>query len=100
MCEALEVIREASGGPLYILSGYRTKEYNESIYAHMGKPATHSQHSEGLAADIVSHKISPLKLHNLIELLIAEKKIPEGGLGKYDSFCHYDLRGFRARWNG
>jgi hypothetical protein len=24
----------------------------------------------------------------------------QGGLGLYDSFVHYDIRGTKARWNG
>jgi uncharacterized protein YcbK (DUF882 family) len=93
LCQVLEIIREASGGPLHITSGYRSPSHNKKVGG-----AVKSKHVEGIAVDIVSRKISPMKLNNLIEKLIEDGKIPEGGLGMYASWCHYDMRGSKARW--
>ena len=34
-----------------------------------------------------------------IEALIELEYIPEGGLGIYNTFVHYDIRGYKARWD-
>lgn len=96
LCEALEVIREATGGPIHILSGYRSPEHNKKVGG-----AEHSQHVEGRAVDIVSKKLPPDRLGNLIEFLIKQNKLKDGGLGVYHSWCHFDLRPTgHARWKG
>ncbi len=94
LCEALEVIRTATGGPLHILSGYRTPEHNKKVG---GK--AHSQHLEGRAADIASRKMDAKALAKIILFLIANKKLLDGGLGSYNGFVHYDL-GPSRRWHG
>ena len=33
-----------------------------------------------------------------IERLIREGKMEDGGMGRYSTFVHYDVRGSRARW--
>ena len=40
---------------------------------------------------------------NLVEKLIKESKMKQGGLGLYpreNGWIHYDTRGTKARWNG
>ena len=77
-----------------INSGYRSPAHNKSVG---GK--TKSQHLEGRAADIVLHGMSIKQLYLAIEQLIKSGTIPEGGLGLYDRFIHYDQRpSGRARW--
>lgn len=94
LAKALEVIREALGGkPITIASGYRTKEWNDS---HDGAPS--SKHLTAEAADIVVYKTSPSAVRACIEDLIAKGKIPQGGIGAYKTFTHYDPRGTKARW--
>ena len=93
LADILQIIRDATNSPLQITSGYRTPEHN----ARVGR-ASHSQHLTGKAADIVSQRYTPEELYETIERLIRQKKIPEGGLGLYNSFVHYDNRGRKARW--
>jgi uncharacterized protein YcbK (DUF882 family) len=94
LCEALEVIRTKSGGrPIHIVSGYRTYSHNKRVGG-----ASRSQHMRGTAVDMISRELSPRRLHNLILNLIKEERIPEGGVGSYKSFVHYDQRGYKARW--
>lgn len=97
LCEALEIIRKKlSNSPLHVISGYRTSAYNSKIPG----AAKDSQHVQGKAADIVSREFSPQTVYQAVELCIKEKLIPEGGVGVYPSFVHYDIRGKKARWFG
>lgn len=95
LCEALEEMRAIGTGPMHITSGYRTESWNHSVGG-----AKDSQHVQGRAADIQLFGIPPVVLHAAIERLIEEGKIPDGGLGLYSRWVHYDQRGSHARWKG
>ena len=90
----LEIIRAHFNAPVIINSGYRNLEYNRNI----GSKDT-SQHVKGTAADIVVSGVSPDDVADAIEFLINTGMLKEGGVGRYNSFTHYDIRGSRARWN-
>lgn len=90
----LEVIRTASGNkPIHINSGYRSPNQNEAVG---GK--SQSYHMKGMAADFVIKGMTTAETRQLIEKLIKDGKIKPGGLGKYPTWVHYDIRGFNARW--
>lgn len=89
----LQVLRDYLGVPISINSGYRSPEHNKKI-----KGATKSQHLLGNAADIVAEGKSPKEVFNAIEHLQNEGKMLIGGLHAYDTFTHYDIRGYLARW--
>lgn len=91
----LQVIRDEIGEPIIILSGYRTVSWND----HVGG-ADKSCHLTAEASDLVTKGLTPDALHQVILRLIREGKIEEGGVGIYNSFVHYDVRGHRARWHG
>lgn len=93
LADNLQVLRDYLGEPVKLNSGYRTPEYNKKIG---GKPA--SKHMRAQAADITVKSKSPKQLHSIIEKLIAQKKMKQGGLGLYPGFVHYDIRGTKARW--
>ncbi len=95
LCEALELIREQLGKPLIISSGYRTVKHNRRIGG-----VRNSQHVQGQAADIQCSNVTSSKICKIIRSLIAEGKIPKGGVGLYSSFVHYDIRGRNAFWKG
>lgn len=76
---------------LTINSHYRSPVYNCQI-----KATPNSMHKTGGAIDIGT--TDPKKLYNLITGLISQGKILEGGVGLYNSFVHYDIRGKYARW--
>lgn len=95
LCEALEKIRALTGQPIAIFSGYRTKSYNKKVG---GEPQ--SQHMQGTAADFMLKGMTILQTYNAIEDLIKAKVIPQGGLGLYTTWIHYDQRGVKARWKG
>ena len=90
----LEIIRAHFNAPVRINSGYRNLEYNRNI----GSKDT-SQHVLGTAADIVVSGVSPDDVADAIEFLITTGMLKEGGVGRYNSFTHYDIRGSRGRWN-
>lgn len=89
----LQVLRDEVGEPVKLNSGYRTPSYNKKVG---GKPA--SQHLTASAADITVKSKSPKQLAAIIERLIKEGKMRQGGLGLYPGFVHYDIRGTKARW--
>lgn len=90
----LEVIREALGGAaITINSAYRSPAYNKKVGG-----VSNSQHLYARAADISVSGKKPSEVKRTIEDLIADKKIQDGGLGGYNTFTHYDVRGSHARW--
>lgn len=91
----LEIIRSHFNAPVKINSAYRSPEYNATIPGS----SKNSQHVLGKAADIVVEGYTPDEVADAIEFLIDTGMIKQGGLGRYNSFTHYDIRGERARWN-
>jgi uncharacterized protein YcbK (DUF882 family) len=90
----LQVIRAKIGQPLVIVSGYRTPEHNRTCGG-----ATNSYHLTAQAADIRCGGLDAVELHAVIRDLIASGYVHDGGLGLYDTFVHYDIRGTKARWD-
>ncbi len=90
----LQVLRDYIEEPLYVSgSGYRTKSHNKKVGG-----APKSQHLTASAADISAKNLSPTELGEIIENLIADGKMKQGGLGIYKGFVHYDIRRTKARW--
>ena len=91
----LEAVRDDEiTGPIRIVSGYRTPEYNRSIGG-----ALRSYHLQGKAVDIKCSKLTASQLHNRFSQLMASGIISDGGLGLYDSWVHYDHGPVGRRWN-
>jgi hypothetical protein len=105
LCTMLEAIRAEAGGPISIISGYRSVAYNQAMYAARGESPTDSQHSRGKAADIRVGGMKAAELHGIIFDLYRRGLLPQlGGLGKYDGFVHVDIRqripeGHLAQWD-
>ncbi len=93
LAKNLEVLRKHLGQPIRVTSGFRSREHNRKIGG-----AVNSFHVLGMASDIQVAKIKPEDVAKAIELLIAEGKMKEGGLGIYRTWVHYDIRGTKARW--
>lgn len=89
----LQVLRDYLGEPIHVNSAYRSPEYNKKVG---GKK--NSYHMKAMAADITTKNKTPRQLHAIIEKLIKQKKMKQGGLGLYPGFVHYDIRGAKARW--
>ena len=87
----LESIRTHFGSAVVINSGYRTPQYNAKESG-----AAHSQHCYGTAADIVVRGKTPAQV-----AAYARQLMPDwGGVGKYASFTHIDVRETKADWTG
>jgi len=94
VAENLQVLRDYIGEPVLITgSGYRTPAHNKKVG---GAPL--SQHLTANGADINAKNYTPVELAKVIEKLIAEGKMEQGGIGIYRGFVHYDRRGKKARW--
>ena len=90
----LQVLRDHLKVPIRITgSGYRTPSHNKKVGG-----AKNSQHLTCSAADINADSYTPKQLATEIEILIAAKKMKQGGIGIYKGFVHYDCRGTKARW--
>ena len=95
LCENLQILRDHIARPVRVISGYRTKRYNTRIGG-----ARRSQHMTAKAADIKISGMTPTEVKIVIEQLIQEGKMMKGGVGLYQTFTHYDVRGRNARWRG
>jgi uncharacterized protein YcbK (DUF882 family) len=93
LAEELQVLREVVASPITINSAYRCSSHNKSIGG-----VKSSQHILGKASDIVISEHKPSDTYSLIEDLIKDNVMAEGGLGSYNTFTHYDIRGHKARW--
>lgn len=95
LCEALEVLRAELGGkPVTIMSGYRTPAYNRKV-----EGAARSRHCVGDGADVQVAGIAPDVVADVAARLMRHGRIGLGGIGRYETFTHLDLRGRRARWD-
>jgi hypothetical protein len=102
LADLLEVVRFQWGGPLLVVSGYRTEEYNRRVGG-----APRSQHVLARAADV-----RPVHVHDvprLADLIRANVTSPSlkalGGWGVYPQWVHLDVRprpesGHVAFWYG
>jgi uncharacterized protein YcbK (DUF882 family) len=93
----LQVIRDEFGKPIRVNSGYRSPEHNKEVGG-----VKNSQHVQARAADLTpaSGRDSDLDdLKQVVERLALAGKIPDGGIGNYATFVHYDMRpSGPARW--
>lgn len=90
LVQALELLR-VEAGPITINDAYRCLFHNVIVG---GKE--HSQHLLGKAADIKS-AFGPVVTAALAEEVPAFR---DGGIGRYRTFTHVDVRATRARWQG
>lgn len=89
LMKKLELLRTKLGNkPVTVVSGYRCPIHNKAVGG-----ATNSQHLYGTAADIQVAGVSPSKVAAAAESIFAK-----GGLGRYKTFTHVDVRGYKARW--
>jgi uncharacterized protein YcbK (DUF882 family) len=91
LVDVLEKIRTHFGNAVVISSGYRTAAHNKKVGGEKD-----SQHLYGLAADIAVQDVSPQQVANYAEVLLKNT----GGIGRYATFTHIDVRKEKSRWNG
>ena len=88
----LENIRNHTGKPVHINSGYRSPEYN----ATLKNASPRSQHCNGKAADIWVEGVTPKQIADIAECYLGSS----GGIGICKTFTHVDVRTSCARWKG
>ena len=91
LVNVLEKIRKYFGKPVIVNSGIRCATHNANVGG-----ANASQHMKGTAADIVVIGIDPERVAKYAETLLPKT----GGIGRYKTFTHVDVRPVMARWNG
>ena len=84
--EMLDQARDKYDKPMRITSGYRTKEYNESLSARGYKASPNSSHLKGLAADIAC--TSSVDRYHLINCLL---DVGFKRIGIANTFIHVDI---------
>ena len=94
LAENLQIIRDELQEPIKINSAYRCENHNRKIGG-----TSKSQHVKGKAADIVVKNLTPDEVANALDNLQQGGFIKSGGLGRYDTFTHIDMRGTEARWD-
>ena len=91
LVDVLQKIRDHFGVSITFISSYRTPTYNKKVGG-----STYSQHQYGTAADIVVKDVKPSEV-----AAYAESIMPNyGGVGRYATFTHVDVRPDKSRWNG
>ena len=94
LAKQLQVIRDVLSVPMTLTNAYRSPSHNRVVGG-----VKSSQHLLGTACDIQVNGMNSQQVYDTIERLIKEGKIKQGGLGLYHNFVHYDIRGYRARWD-
>ena len=93
LVENLQTLRDEIGEPIHINSGYRTKAHNKAVGGEKN-----SFHLKAMAADITVKNKTPKQVKTIIEKLIKNGSMLQGGIGLYNGFVHYDVRSHKARW--
>lgn len=91
LVSVLQQIRDHFGKAVTITSAFRTASHNKKVGG-----ATYSQHLYGKAADIKVSGVAPSVVADFAETLMPGT----GGIGRYSTFTHVDVRKVKSRWNG
>lgn len=91
LVDVLQKVRDHFGKAVTITSAFRTASHNKKVGG-----ATYSQHCYGKAADIKVSGVSPSRVAAYVETLMPNS----GGIGRYSTFTHVDVRATKSRWNG
>jgi uncharacterized protein YcbK (DUF882 family) len=83
----LQKIRDYYNRSVRINSGYRCETYNKKIGG-----VKNSQHILGKAADIVVQDTEAFEVYDDVLYMIKTCGLDIGGLGKYETFTHVDIR--------
>jgi LAS superfamily LD-carboxypeptidase LdcB len=95
LVRCLQQLRDHTGRPVQVTSGYRPYGYNVDLYTKTyNKKPTLSRHSSGQAADV--------RIGGLTGMAIAKAAMDacgtEIGVGVAEGYAHVDVRGTWARW--
>ena len=85
----LQKVRDWAKGAVYVNSGFRTESHNSKVGG-----AKNSYHKYGMAADITVNGKTPAQVCAFLESVMLS-----GGIGKYKTFTHVDVRPIRYRFD-
>lgn len=91
LVDILQNVRDHFGKAVTITSAFRTASHNKKVGG-----ATYSQHLYGKAADIKVSGVAANVVADFVETLMPST----GGVGRYSTFTHVDVRKVKSRWNG
>jgi uncharacterized protein YcbK (DUF882 family) len=92
LAKNLQVLRDEVNRPISITSGYRSPETNAKV-KRSKEQSTRSRDCGRLKVQ----GMTPKEVAPIIEKLIKDGKMKQGGIGIYPSWVHYDIRGTKAR---
>ena len=90
LVSALQQLRDGLGKPVRVTSACRCAAHNKRCGG-----AAKSTHLSGRAADVKVAGLTPADIAREAEEIPAFR---DGGMGRYKTFLHLDVRGHRARW--
>ena len=93
LMEQLEVIRSQWDERLILTSPYRSPQHNKAVGG-----VSNSMHLCGKGSDFIVENVSPQEVQDATEYLMNTGQIINGGLGRYNTFTHYDI-GNTRRWD-
>jgi len=97
LANELQVIRDHFKAPVQINSAYRCPSHNKAIGG-----VSNSQHILGKASDIVIKGYTPDEVAEELEVMLQDDCLFPfhlGGIGRYNTFTHIDIRANKARWD-
>lgn len=92
VAKVVDLLRKRLEKPVKITSAYRNPSYNASI-----KGASRSQHLKFKALDIACRGASSVVVAKELRKMRAEG-IFKGGVGRYSTWTHVDIRGSNVDW--
>lgn len=96
----LEPLRKKFG-PVHINSGFRTASYNRKVGGASNSFHIYTIHDgNDQAADVTCQNGGPHDWWATLNWIRNNKRNGRGGLGLYSSFCHVDIRDYKADWRG
>ena len=94
LANQLQYTRDFIELPITITNAYRCRSHNKEVGG-----VSDSQHILGKAADLQVKGLPPKDLYKVLDTLAEYNHVMQGGLGLYNTFVHYDIRGAKARWD-
>ncbi len=91
LVDILQAVRDHFGKAVTVTSAFRTASHNKAVGG-----AAYSQHLYGKAADIKVAGVTADAVADYLEALMPDC----GGIGRYSTWTHVDVRKTKARWNG
>ena len=94
LANQLQYVRDYLDLPINLTNAYRCPTHNKAVGG-----VKNSQHVLGKAADIKIKGLTPQEVAVILDRLTTDGDILQGGIGIYNTFTHFDIRGKKARWD-